>query len=83
MIYIKDNDKIENKFTFKLNGELNYHFEYLGNEEKEKELLKEFQNSNFSKYNQFVQNLYNNIEKLIAKIKNDAELKFGKNLIVV
>ena len=82
VIYVKDNDKIENKFTFKLNGELNYIFEYLGNEEKEKELLEEFQNSNFSKYNQFVQNLYNNIEKLISNIKNDAELKFGRNLIV-
>ena len=82
VIYVKDNDKIENKFTFKLNGELNYIFEYLGNEEKEKELLEEFQNSNFSKYNQFVQNLYNSIEKLITDIKNDAELKFGRNLIV-
>lgn len=82
VIYVKDNDKIEKKFTFKLNGELNYIFEYLGNEEEEKELLEEFQNSNFSKYNQFVQNLYNNIEKLIIDIKNDAELKFGKNLIV-
>ena len=38
----------------------------------------EFQNSNFSKYNQFVQNLYNNIEILITDIKNDAEFIFAE-----
>ena len=81
VIYIKEDGQIENKFTFELNKELNYDFKYLEDETIEKELLEEFQNSNFAKYNSFVQNLFKQIEKLFYDIKNDEELQFGKELI--
>lgn len=78
VIYIKDNDKIVNKFSFKLNNSLQYDFKYLDDEKKEKELLKEFQDFNFSKYNIFVQTLFYKIEEIFNNIKID---KFDTKLI--
>ena len=78
VIYIKDNDKIVNKFSFKLNNSLQYDFKYLDDEKIEKELLKEFQDFNFSKYNIFVQTLFNKIEEIFNNIKID---KFDTKLI--
>ena len=79
-IYFKDNDEIKNKFSFKLNDNLQYDFQYLDDETKEKELIEEFKKSNFLKYKKTIQDIVTNIGEMIDNMKND--FKYGKNLII-
>jgi hypothetical protein len=79
-IYFKDNDEIENKFTFKLNDNLQYDFKYLDDEAKEKQLIEEFKKSNFLKYKKTIQNIFTNIGEMINNMNNN--FKYAKNLII-
>jgi hypothetical protein len=79
-IYFNDNEEIENKFSFKLNNNLQYDFKYLEDKTKEKELIEEFKKSNFLKYKITIQDIFTKIGEMIDKMKND--FKYGKNLII-
>ena len=79
-IYFNDKEEIENKFSFKLNNNLQYDFKYLEDKTKEKELIEEFKKSNFLKYKITIQDIFTKIGEMIDKMKND--FKYGKNLII-
>ena len=77
-IHINDNGEVRNKFSFKLKNYLQYDFEYLNDEKKEKILTDEFNKSNFVKYRETVKDIFGQIENMIDKIKNNFD--YAKNL---
>ena len=77
-IHINDNGEVRNKFSFKLKNDLQYDFEYLNDEKKEKILTDEFNKSNFVKYRETVKDIFGQIENMIDKIKNNFD--YAKNL---
>ena len=77
-IHINDNGEVRNKFSFKLKNDLQYDFEYLNDEKKEKILTDEFNKSNFVKYRETVEGIFSQIENMIDKIKNNFD--YAKNL---
>ena len=79
-IYFKDNNEIENKFSFKLNNNLQYDFKYLDDDLKEKQLIEEFKRSNFLKYKKTIQEIFTKIGEMINKMNNN--FKYAKNLII-
>ena len=79
-ININDNGEVRNKFLFTLKNDLQYDFEYLNDEEKEKMLTDEFNKSNFVKYRETVEGIFSQIEKMIDEMKKNFDYAKGLNM---
>lgn len=80
VISVKGNDKnnkIENSFSYTIKNNLQYEYEYL-DDEKTKELLKDYKNSNYYKYKENIQALLESIDEIIDKLKNNFD--YGREL---
>ena len=72
IISIKDNKDIENKFYFKLKEDSDYEFNYLDDEDREKELIEEFNKSNFINFKkEIIVDAIKKINEIILEMKND------------
>ena len=71
VISFNENDEIENKFSYKLKDCLQYKYEYLNDEKKEKEMIKVFKKKNYIEYKRNIQELLNKIDQIINHMKND------------
>jgi hypothetical protein len=77
VISVKENDEIKNSFSYKLKNNLLYEYEYL-NDEKTKELLKDYKNSNYNKYKYAIQSLLKSIDEMIDNLKKNFD--YGREL---
>lgn len=71
VISLNENDEIENKFSYKLKDYLQYKYEYLDDEKKEKEMIQEYKEMNYKEYKRNIQELLNKIDQMITHMKND------------
>ena len=77
---IKNNEKIENKFSYKIKDDLNYAFHYLEDKPKEKELLDGLKKSNFSKFRKTIKDILDEIEKMISEMKKNFDYALKLNM---
>ena len=77
---INNEGSIENQFLYKMNEEKQYNYEYFDDEDKIKEVVKEFNELHFNQYNTNIQEMFRKSENLFGKIKEEP-FKYDKDLI--
>ena len=80
LLTINDDGKVENQFSYKLNQEFQYNYEYLDDENKKKELVKHLNELKFNKYSINFQEMYEKIIIIFEKVKGD--FNYAKDLII-
>ena len=80
VLTINDKEKVENQFSYKINQELQYNYEYFDDENKIKELIKQLNEMNFKKYSINFQEIYEKIITIFEKVKGD--FNYAKDLII-
>ena len=80
VLTIKDDGQIENQFSYKIKQELQYNYEYLNDENKRKEIVKQLNELKSNKYNINIQEIYKKILIIFEKTKGD--FNYAKDLII-
>ena len=80
VLIIKDDGQVENQFSYKINQEFQYNYEYLDDENKKKELVKQLNELKFNKYSINFQEMYEKIIIIFEKTKGD--FNYAKDLII-
>lgn len=79
VLIINDNGEIKNQFSYKINQELQYNYEYFDDEKKIKELINQFNELKFNQNNIYIQEMYERIVTIFEETKNN--FNFAKELI--
>ena len=80
LLTINDDGKVENQFSYKLNQEFQYIYEYLDDKNKIEELINQLKEIKFNKYSFNIQKIYEKIIEIIEKVKGD--FNYAKDLII-
>ena len=80
LLDISNDGSVKNQFFYKMNEEKQYIYEYFGDEDKIKEVVKEFNELHFNQYNTNIQEMFRKSENLFGKIKEEP-FKYDKDLI--
>jgi hypothetical protein len=80
VLTINDDGKVENQFSYTLNQELQYNYDYLDDKNKIEELNNQLKEIKFNKYSINIQKMYEKIIEIIEKVKGD--FNFAKDLII-
>ena len=80
LLDINNDGSVENQFFYKMNEEKQYIYEYFGDDDKIKEVVKEFNELHFNQYNANIQEMLRKSENLFEKIKEEP-FRFDKDLI--
>ena len=80
VLTINDDGKVENQFSYKINQELQYNYEYFDDENKIKELVNQLNNLKFNQFSINIQEMYKKIITIFENIKGD--FNYAKDLII-
>lgn len=79
VLTINNDGNIENQFSYKINQDLQYSYEYFDDKKKIKELLSQFNELKFNQNNINIQEIYEKIVTIFEKEKSD--FNYAKDLI--
>ena len=79
VLTINNDGNIENQFSYKVNQDLQYSYEYFDDKKKIKELLSQFNELKFNQNNINIQEIYEKIVTIFEKEKSD--FNYAKDLI--
>ena len=68
---INNDGSVENQFFYKMNEEKQYNYEYFDDEDKIKEVIKEFNDFNSNQYNNNIKEMFRKSENLFENIKEE------------
>jgi len=80
VLTINDDGKVENQFSYKINQELQYNYEYFDDENKIKELVNQLNNLKFNQFRINIQEMYKKIITIFENTKGD--FNYAKDLII-